>query len=187
MSKEVQISQVIFEPLEKVTKLLAKEKTPYAVMGGLALQAWGAQRTTRDIDLNISLDEITPGDFLSALGKIGLKIIHKDKVMGHFELIETEYESSKIGISIGVDFFIAKTTYQKQALERAVMVHILGHPVKLISPEDLILNKLLSARPLDLSDVKSVVIEQRDLLDQSYLRVWARNLGVSRRLEALLQ
>lgn len=187
MAKEIKISKLILDPLERVTHFLQKKKIPYAVMGGIALQAWGRERSTKDIDLVISVDEIETTEFLQELDKLELIIVHSDKEIGQFGLIETEYVSPKVGIPIGVDFFIARTQYQKQVLTRPILVNVLGLEVRLMSAEDLILNKLLSRRPLDLSDVRNIIAEQKDLLDKPYLSHWAKRLGVSRRLESLMK
>ena len=58
-------------------------------------------------------------------------------------------------------------------------------PVWLVSPEDLILLKLIAQRPRDLADVGDVLFMQGQL-DESYLRRWAAALGVAARLQEAL-
>lgn len=185
MVKEVKISGIIIDLLEKLTKLLKKYKIPYAVMGGIALQAWGRERATKDIDITISLSEIKETEFLQTLKRSGLKIIKPSKRIENFKLIEAHFTPPELGLPIEVDFFIAQTEYQMQVLKRAVSINVLGRQIKLVSPEDLIISKLLSNRPLDRSDVQNIVSEQRGLLDKEYLFSWARKLGVIRRLESI--
>lgn len=187
MAEDIKISKIMIDLLEKVVQLFKKYRIPYAVMGGVALQAWGRERSTKDIDITISLGEIGEEDLLQNLAKLGLEIIHSDKTIGQFGLIETQYTPAELGIPIGVDLFIARTEYQRGVLKRAIPVDVLGCRFKLVSPEDLIINKLLSARPLDLSDVQNLITEQKGSLDTKYLRHWARKLGVSKRLEVLLR
>lgn len=185
MAKEVRVGDFIIDVLREVTHLLESRRIPYAVMGGIALQAWGRERTTKDIDVSISLSEAKAEDFLRDLKSLGFRVRRRAEAIGQFKLVETEYTPPRLGIPIGLDLFISEVEYQRQVLNRARSVDVLGKTIKLISPEDLILNKVLSSRPLDLGDVRSILTEQKGLLDEQYLTHWARILGVSRRLEGI--
>ena len=57
--------------------------------------------------------------------------------------------------------------------------------VWLVSPEDLVLLKLISHRPRDMSDIADVLFTQGQL-DAAYLRHWAGELGVGDALERVL-
>ena len=52
----------------------------------------------------------------------------------------------------------------------------------LVSPEDLVLLKLLAGRPKDFVDVGDILFIQGQL-DQEYLHRWATQLGISSALE----
>ena len=54
-----------------------------------------------------------------------------------------------------------------------------------MSPEDLILLKVLAARPRDIGDIEDVLLAQGDL-DEAYMRQWAKELGVAEKLEEVL-
>lgn len=187
MAKELKISRIIVDILKKIASYLEKNKISYAVIGGVALQAWGRERSTKDIDITIALNEGGERNFLGHLARLGLEIIKSHKINGDCVLIETEYLPPELGLPIEVDFFIAKTEYHKEVLKRATAVDVLGNRFRLMSPEDLILSKLLSNRPLDLSDVRGILAEQRVSLDEAYIFLWARRLGVSRRLASLIK
>jgi hypothetical protein len=64
-------------------------------------------------------------------------------------------------------------------------VQLDGLTAWLVSPEDLILLKLLAARPRDLADIGDVLFTQGQL-DKTYLRHWADELGVRAALEEAL-
>jgi hypothetical protein len=57
--------------------------------------------------------------------------------------------------------------------------------VWLVSPEDLILLKLIAHRPRDLADVADVLFMQGSL-DEQYMRHWAAKLNVFAKLEEAL-
>ncbi len=82
---------------------------------------------------------------------------------------------------------MARGTYQQRALRRAVTVDLGRRQVRVISPEDLILYKLLADRPIDRADIRGVLQEQAKRLDVTYLTRWAQRLGVSQRLRPLLK
>lgn len=54
-----------------------------------------------------------------------------------------------------------------------------------VTPEDLILLKLLSHRPRDQGDIADVLFVQGQL-DETYLRQWAQSLDIADRLEKAL-
>ena len=95
-------------------------------------------------------------------------------VRGMFNVIHKDY-------LIKVDCILGKDSeFQKSAFKRRKQVRIEGHSVWLISPEDLILAKLLWAQEslseLQLNDVKHV-LERKDL-DRDYLNRWITKLGL---------
>lgn len=189
MGKEIKLSKVVLDALEEVIDIVEGLGIEYAVMGGIALQAWGRERVTRDIDLIIYLGKIGPTKFLRALVGAGFKISRKSIPQKKESLlpIACYYEEKTYGLPLEIDFFIAETDYQKKALERSLGIEVLGKKVKIIQPEDLILHKLLANRPIDRADVETVILEQKDSLDKEYLFYWSKQLGVDRRLNLLLK
>lgn len=61
-----------------------------------------------------------------------------------------------------------------------------GRKAWVVSPEDLILLKLIASRPRDIADVFDVLLAQGQL-DEEYLRNWANQLGVTSRLDDVLE
>lgn len=87
--------------------------------------------------------------------------------------------------SIDIDLFLAETNYQSQLLTRRRYHQTEWFGAWFVSPEDLILLKLLAGRPKDPIDVGEVLFIQGDL-DLQYLRHWAGVLEISAALEAAL-
>jgi hypothetical protein len=77
---------------------------------------------------------------------------------------------------------LAESPFQTEVVARRRRETLEDFDVWLVSPEDLILLKLLAARPRDLADIGDIVFIQGQL-DEGYLRQWATVLGVSDALE----
>lgn len=86
---------------------------------------------------------------------------------------------------IDVNLFLAETPFQFSIISRRRQQPTEYRSVWLVSPEDLVLLKLLAGRPRDLADVADVLFTQGDL-DVAYMRQWAGRLGVAESLELAL-
>jgi hypothetical protein len=86
---------------------------------------------------------------------------------------------------IDIDVFLAESKYQASLLARRRWMKLNGIEAWLVSPEDLVLLKLMANRPRDLVDVGDVLFVQGQL-DIAYMREWADALGIQDRLETAL-
>lgn len=77
------------------------------------------------------------------------------------------------------DLVLAETEYQRVALgrARAEVVDTTGAVVRYLAPEDVILHKLIAARPRDLDDIENI-LDAAPELDEAYLTGWAEAWGV---------
>ncbi len=177
--------------LISVAKILSRLKISYLVTGGMAVFVWGRPRFTADVDIVIKLkpDDIDKlAENLETLDKAGY--IDKDSMEralarhGEFNFID--------GITgVKVDFWaIGESQFDKSQLGRRIAKNILGQRVYFISPEDLILSKLLwyekneSSRHLE--DVESIFKIQKKL-DWQYLRKWSKLQSTIKVLESLIK
>ena len=159
--------------------------------GGLAAALWGEPRYTEDVDFVIFISERESYKFLRTAAKHGFAVdedlaIQQTQVSGWARLpLGNEKSSWHLDLTLG------DTPFDKSALKRRKSVTIFDQKVWVISPEDLIIYKLVSARDRDMMDVKAIVKRQRNL-DVPYIRKWAKwwekegITGLRRRVEALL-
>jgi predicted nucleotidyltransferase len=89
------------------------------------------------------------------------------------------------GRGIDADVFLAETDFQQEVLARRIKAEVEGRRLDVVTPEDLILFKLVASRPRDLIDVQDVLFMQGQL-DEAYLRRWAWPLGVAAKLDDVL-
>jgi predicted nucleotidyltransferase len=74
-----------------------------------------------------------------------------------------------------VDFIFSFSPYERQALERVRRVLLGQTEVKFVSPEDLVIHKILAGRPRDLEDVHHILRKNRGL-DIPYIQQWLAQL-----------
>lgn len=72
-----------------------------------------------------------------------------------------------------IDVMIATVPYQKLAIER-------GAAARVLTPEDVIIHKLLAWRPRDKDDIVSILAADHDL-DLEYIEHWAKEWDVADR------
>jgi len=82
-----------------------------------------------------------------------------------------------------VDFIIRKDdAYRRKEFDRRTQLSLNDRPVWVVTPEDLVLSKLVWARHGDserqLRDAASI-LRLQDSLDHEYLHAWADQLGVA--------
>ena len=163
--------------LIRVAQILEQLDIPYAITEGMAVFVWARPRFTADIDIVVLLKQRHIALLAEALRALS-EASYVDTVMMR-RALERRGEFNFIDGATGVkiDFFVVKgTLFDRSQLNRRVPQHILGHRVYFVSPEDLILSKLLwfqsgeSAKQYE--DIVSI-LRMQVKLDWEYLRKWA--------------
>ncbi len=171
--------------LFSLVEMLDSLSIPYSVMGGIAVRAHGVPRPTYDVDLNIVIDREELPKLFSSLRRLDYEIPEPyerewvDEVKGLKVLKLRRYLQ---GGSLDVDLFLVETAFQEEVMRRRMRAEAEGRMIWLVSPEDLVLFKLLAGRPRDLGDVYDVLFMQGPL-DVQYMRGWAAKLGIASELE----
>ena len=178
--------------LAGVAKILNRLKIPYLVTGGMAIYVWGRPRFTADIDIVVQLKYENVAELKNALLNFRKKGYIDDEAAK--EAIHNKGEFNFIDVESGVkvDFWIPKESDQvfSEQLKRRKVKKVFNERVCFISPEDLILSKLvwyeksLSSRHLE--DVESIFKISGDKLDIRYLKKQAAKPGVVGLLKKLL-
>jgi len=163
-----------FETAWRLHTFLTERRIPYAIIGGIAVQRWGQPRFTRDVDLTILLppgrEEDTLRDLVAAFpprvkDAVGFAVEHR--------VLPIDVPGgSEADISLGLP------GYEEDVIARAVPYDLgEGREVKLCSPEDLVVHKILAGRPQDLLDVEGIAARQAGTLDVAYVRRWLGELS----------
>lgn len=169
--------------LTAVAKRLAKLRIPYFVTGGMAVLIWGRPRFTADIDIVIQLVEPKVKALLKAL-----QAIAKKGYVDETTAREALHRKGKLNFidpetGVKVDFWIARNDeFLQMQLKRRRHRKVNGETVYFISPEDLILNKIIwytsASSSGHLEDIESIFKISGDTLDLVYLKKWIKKLGL---------
>lgn len=172
------------EVLRKVVEKLRDLDIEYMLSGSVAMNFYGQPRMTRDIDIVIPIKETQIRRFIDSFNEefyIDSEMVLKEvSGKGMFNVILNDY-------IVKVDFILRKDTkYDINAFERRRLVNVGDFEICLISPEDLVPNKLLWAREgnseIQKRDVKNILMITDDI-DFNYLRDWSKRLSVDSLLE----
>lgn len=173
--------------LKLVVSRLEKLKIPYMLTGGLAVSFWGLPRTTHDVDIIIEAKREDKERIVD--------IFKKDFYISEtavIQAIERRFTFNLIHHKTGlkIDFWLAKeNSFGRLEFKRRKNEEIFGKKIFIISPEDLILEKLLwykkSESNRHLEDIESVLkIAKPDL---NYIKNWAEQHSTIKILGKILK
>lgn len=162
--------------LQSLVKCLKELKIDYVILGGIAVAVYGEPRLTADIDVNVILDKDKLTNFLTKTEKYGFYPDTPDieifaKKTGVIPM------NFKKGKATGkCDIIIAENIIEYTGIQRGKIKKIGSIQLKLISPEDLVIHKILSSRPRDNEDLIGIIIRQKNKLNIKYVFNWLKKI-----------
>lgn len=149
----------------------------YMLVGGMAVGIWSEPRATVDIDFLVST---RLNDFSALKQKLiesaRFIFIHdKPMIFGKISFLRVTLKSNS---DISVDFLFADEGFKNEALKRKERVQLSDFSVNIVTPEDLILLKLLSGRKQDRLDAEKILEIQKEHLDREYIQKWSERLSI---------
>lgn len=173
---------------EVLAGIVAAARGPFAIVGATARNAWAPPRATTDLDLAVAADPLTITSLEDALGGLGFRCVRRHQVDAVDSLPDILIFRSERGPLHQVDLLVAKTAFETQALARAVAVELVGFRAPVVTPEDLVVYKLVAYRRRDQDDVIAVLRTQvragREI-DWAHLERWCDFWEVGDRLARL--
>lgn len=164
--------------LSALAAILRQLGIRWALIGALAANRYRASpRLTQDVDLLLA--DTGPGiEALEAAARAAGWDVRRASPEG--ELLRLRHP--EFGIA---DLLIAGTDYQQQAIRRAREEPIgNGENAPVLTPEDVIVHKLIAGRTQDLADIEAI-LAAKVALDESYIERWATFWEVLDRWQAL--
>jgi predicted nucleotidyltransferase len=160
-------SKVERTALSDLARILRALSIHWTLIGALAANRYRTSpRLTQDVDLLLA--DVGPGlEILEAeLSEAGWQVRRAD---AEGELLRLRHP--QLGVA---DLLIAGTDYQQEALARAREESIIGgERISVLTPEDVIVHKLIAGRSQDIADIEAI-IAARVPLDESYIDRWTR-------------
>jgi hypothetical protein len=144
----------------------------HLVVGGLAVVAVGEPRTTADIDVIAFVDPRRAEALVAEALAAGFEA---DEEAERRRLEETGTLRLARGL-FHLDVIVASLPFERAALSRSFVKTMFGRPVRLPTPEDLILLKVVAGRDKDLLDAVGVVRRHSAHLDRRYIEATLQEL-----------
>ena len=151
---------------------------PYAIIGAHAVNAWLEPRFTADIDVTIELTAESSRDLIAAFGREGFVVAraHGERLPSGPDFLRFTSHDRLVTI----EFQPAKTSLQVDLVQRAKRDR---DGVRIATPEDLIVLKLIASRPKDQVDLLGLV--RLPDLDWPYVERVARDWDLASLLSEL--
>lgn len=179
------------EALKELIAAAEEARIDYGLLGGYAVATWGVPRATYDVDLLVAPAADGIARLFDACSARGFAVDDvyrrgwRDRVG---DMLLAKVQLFRDGRAVTCDVFPVSTPFQEAAFTRCRKIQVPGleREVRVVSPADLVLLKLLADRPKDRVDVQNVLLVQ-GIPDREHLFDWARRLGITERLQRALR
>jgi len=170
------VEQFFAPLLERLAMALEAAGIRYMVIGGQAVIQYGQSRLTEDIDitLDVGTDDWRLADALLRSAGFVPRI-------ADYELLATDANILLLAdrsTSIRIDVALAGSAFEEAAFGRVVHQRIGKTDIAFVSPEDLVVQKLVAGRERDHDDVRRLLRKQKSL-DRAYVERWLRDFGAA--------
>lgn len=173
----------IFRALASIVEFFQKHKIPYALTGAMTLNMYGRPRTTLDIDFLILLGKADINNIIDMAVAEGIQI---DEEWVKWNPTIADIQTRFIIEDISIDVMLPRDNHDKQVFKRRKRKKIGERMLWVIAPEDFILQKLKVGRPRDFEDALTVLERRSKDISITYIKRWAKRLGISSELDYIL-
>jgi len=188
MSEVNNEKNIFIETLEWICSKLKSANVPYMITGGAAVGFWGHIRTTMDIDILIQIHPGRIDSLLSSIEGDAYVDIEKakkailDKAMFNIILNKTCFKIDLIPLK--------EDNYEIKKFDNRVKMNFQDKEIYVISPEDLIISKLLWSKSAgdserQIKDCESIYRLNSENLDLNYLKRWVKMLNIEEEFNKL--
>jgi len=162
---------------QKITDVLDQYQIPYMLSDSIAMGLYTVPRMTRDIDFIVHLEAKNLDLFVSSFGDGYYcdKDAIKDAIIGPIKMFNIIDHAS----GYKADFVVLKDDpFRQEEFKRRLKVDYFGRTVYVVSPEDLLISKLIWIQDfqsaVQIEDIKNLVVI--DNLDWEYISKWVKQL-----------
>lgn len=172
------VSEIVLNGMREALQALRTVGSEAVLIGGLGIQYYGRIRQTKDADFLAAIDESSFEAVFQAAETLGLMRDPNRPILriGNDTILRLYYVDPKFSIQVRIDVIQANNEFLKKVVVRAHTTKVFGEILRLATCEDLILLKLLAARPIDQADAAELIRANRKTIDWGYLRSEAATL-----------
>ncbi len=157
------------EPLAALAEVLRARGTRWYLFGAQAVIIWGAPRMSADVDITVEIEPEEADGFVTLMEEAGFRLRIRDDV-ADFVARTRVLPFLHLKTEIPLDVVLAGPGLEELFLDRAREVEVAGTKMPVISPEDLIVTKILAGRPKDIEDVRGILRERKSSLNLDLIR-----------------
>lgn len=141
---------------------------PWLVIGGVAVIARGVPRYTADIDATLWAPAVGPERVVEVLGRhlIGPRLADAVGFARQQQVLLLQHRPS----GVPLDVSLAWLPFEDEAIRSAQECDYAGVRIRVPRPEDLVIYKLVAARPRDLDDAEKLLLLHGPALDVGRIR-----------------
>jgi hypothetical protein len=154
--------------LRALSKTLDAGGYRWYLFGAQAVTIWGRPRLTTDVDVTVEIASTGSEGLVAALGGAGFQLSEafSAEFVRRTRVLPLIHRDS----TMPLDVVLAGPGLEEQFLDRVIDVRLGDFAVPVISPEDLVVTKVLAGREKDVGDIRGVLLARGDSLDLGYIR-----------------
>jgi predicted nucleotidyltransferase len=157
----------LFSLAKEIQTQLDNFKYKFCFIGGIALQAWGENRVTQDVDVSLFTGFQNEAEKVDKLLQLFPARISDAR---NFALNTSRVLLLKSSSNIGIDVSLAGMPFELDIIERSVEFTFIDDiRLRICNANDLILMKAFAGRDKDYMDIKGVVVKQNKLIDEDFI------------------
>ena len=159
--------RTVAELLRALAAAMAERDLPWYLFGAQAAIIWGSPRLSADVDITATIDPEAIDSFVETMRQHGFHLLVSDSdFLARTRVLPFVHLRTRMPL----DVVLAGPGLEEDFLRRVIPVAIREAQIPVISPEDLIVTKVLAGRAKDIEDIRGVIQERRASLDQERVR-----------------
>ena len=157
--------------VEILADVFDRRRIRYALLGGLATMLRGRPRFTQDVDVLLEVPQLALPGLLDELVEQGFSL-DRETVIQQF--VHQHMTAFRYGV-VRIDWLKPVLPLYAHALASATNLPWgEGHVLRVLTPEGIIVTKMVAFRPQDQEDIRTLLAANRDEIDGDLIRrEWA--------------
>ena len=165
--------RTVAELLRSLAAAMAERDLSWYLFGAQAAIVWGSPRLSADVDVTATIAPAAVAAFIETMRRHDFHLLFDDSdFVARTRVLPFVHRRTRMPL----DVVLAGPGLEEDFLQRAIPVDVRGTLIPVISPEDLVITKVLAGRPKDIEDIRGVIHERRASLDDTRIRTILRLL-----------